>query len=1024
VVHQDEGAATRASGAPRLAPSIGANWLMKPRHEEEIVMGHLTARRSASCFWSVACTAALVVWLSPAMAWAELPPPVVKADIPVGNYQIVHADSGAEILMDGFGSLLVPGKPKLPARIYAVAIPPGAEPTAVICDPGEGVILPGTFQIQPAPMPRVLGDENPALYSANQAAYLANYRETYGSDTAYPAQMAELVRRAGYRRYNLADVRVCPFQYYPQSGQVVYYPDLTVEVVYAPSPERAEVSPLTSERTEATARRLIVNYDEIGNWYPTQMVDTRLGRDYVVITLGSLISSIQPLVNWEQAKGRNVYVATVSYIDQYGTGFDLEEKIRNYLRVNYPYSAWGIEDVLLVGNYSDLPLRETAQDLGYGRPETDFYYAELSLPDDQSWDANGNRQWGENSDPIDMYSEIKVGRIPWSDPATVQAICQKSVAYEQNTDPAYKQNILLLGSYFWADTDNAVLMEAKVNQPWMAGWTMTRMYEQNSGYWSTYPCDYPLVHSNVMAVWPTGQYAFVNWAGHGSPTSCHIAGLGAPAFISSSDCPQLDDNHPAIIFADACSNSDTHSLNIGQAMLKEGAVGFVGATRVALGCPGWNDPSDGSSQSLDYFFTTCVTSGNYTQGGALQWGLTEMYQQGLWNDSYYETFEWGALWGNPDLRMVAPPALTIDFPSGLPELVGPGDPTVIEVLVKDGMETYVPGTGMLYYRFNGGTFQPIPLTHVSGQLYEAVLPPAGCSDVPEFYFSADGDGGTTIMNPATAPANCYTTEVGTVTVLIYDSFENNNGWTAVNLGATSGFWERGVPVNDPSWDYDPATDSDGSGQCFVTQNQMGNTDVDDGAVQLISPVYDMSVGNITISYDYYLYLTNTSGGVDRLLVEINSNGGTGTWTEIARHDSSGGLDWHHHEITQADLNAAGVTMTANMVLRFTANDANPQSIVEAGIDAFSLSVFECDEPDWCMGDANCSGGSPDFGDIEFFVAALSGETAWADYHKTHGQMFDPPPCSYQINDLNGGGVEFTDIQPFVQHLGGPCDPMP
>ncbi|MCH8151005.1 MAG: hypothetical protein IH830_01365, partial [Planctomycetes bacterium] len=101
--------------------------------------------------------------------------------------------------------------------------------------------------------------------------------------------------------------------------------------------------------------------------------------------------------------------------------------------------------------------------------------------------------------------------------------------------------------------------------------------------------------------------------------------------------------------------------------------------------------------------------------------------------------------------------------------------------------------------------------------------------------------------------------------------ETDQGWTASTANnPSSGFWQRGVPVNDPGWDYDPASDSDGSGQCYLTQNQAGNTDVDAGNVLLTSPSMDMSGGNITISYDYYLRLTNTDGGVDRMLVEINN----------------------------------------------------------------------------------------------------------------------------------------------------------
>ena len=42
-------------------------------------------------------------------------------------------------------------------------------------------------------------------------------------------------------------------------------------------------------------------------------------------------------------------------------------------------------------------------------------------------------------------------------------------------------------------------------------------------------------------------------------------------------------------------------------------------------------------------------------------------------------------------------------------------------------------------------------------------------------------------------------------------------------------------MNDGGWSYDPASDGDGSGSAYLTQNQSGNTDVDGGAVRLTSP---------------------------------------------------------------------------------------------------------------------------------------------------------------------------------------------
>jgi hypothetical protein len=648
-------------------------------------------------------------------------------------------------------------------------------------------------------------------------------------------------------------------------------------------------------------------------------------------------------------------------------------------------------------------MRRTAQDIGYGRPETDFYYAELSRSDEQSWDADGDRSYGEDADPIDFYAEVNVGRIPWTTAYTVLSICQASVAYEANDDPAFKKNILLLGSFFWPDTDCAVLMEAKVDQPWMADWTMTRMYEQNSTVWSSYACDYPLRHSNVMTVWPAGRYAFVNWAGHGSPTSSHIMGHGTEAFIQSSDGASLDHDHRAIIFADACSNSDTDHVNIGKTMLRDGAVGFLGATKVAYGCPAWDDPDDGSTQSLDYFFTTNVTSGDYTQGGAHQAALREMYTRGLWASPKYETFEWGALSGNPGLRLGAPPLLEIGFPEGLPDIITPLEPTTITVRIEENADTYVADSATLHYRYDGGAYLTASLAHLGGELYEASLPAPRCDDIPEFYFSAEGVQAGLVYSPADAPATIYDAAVGELVALFADDFEADQGWTAVNLGATSGDWQRGVPVNDPDWDFDPISDSDGSGQCYLTQNEYGNTDVDDGAVRLITPTLDLSAGDITVSYDYFLRLTDTTGAVDRILVEIDGNDGAGPWTEIARHVGDGGLDWRHHSITPTDLAGAGVTLTSAMKIRFTTNDGDPQSINESGLDALLITTFACEDED-CLGDLD---GDRDI-DLSDLAALLP------NYGTTSG-------AGYSDGDLDGDGdVDLSDLSALLAVYGTTC----
>jgi hypothetical protein len=66
-------------------------------------------------------------------------------------------------------------------------------------------------------------------------------------------------------------------------------------------------------------------------------------------------------------------------------------------------------------------------------------------------------------------------------------------------------------------------------------------------------------------------------------------------------------------------------------------------------------------------------------------------------------------------------------------------------------------------------------------------------------------------------------------------------------------------------------------------------------------------------------------------------------------------------------------------------------------------------PDICPGDMNCDG-RVTFADIDLFVEALAGESAW-----THAL------CPWLNVDCNGDTyVTFADIDPFVAVIGTTC----
>ena len=293
-------------------------------------------------------------------------------------------------------------------------------------------------------------------------------------------------------------------------------------------------------------------------------------------------------------------------------------------------------------------------------------------------------------------------------------------------------------------------------------------------------------------------------------------------------------------------------------------------------------------------------------------------------------------------QMYLLPQVSFDYPEGIPSTASPNSSTTVTLEVGslyDGVPQ--SGSAQIHISKDGSPYQAVSMTEVSTNLYEYDLPVYSCFTTLDFYFSAEEvDNGRFYSNESDGIFHAvYATDE---VIAIEDNFETDQGWTTSVSGASSGQWQRGVPVDDDSWDYDPASDGDGSGSCYLTQNTYGNTDVDNGSVSLMSPAFDLSNGG-DLEYDYYLYLTDADGS-DHLLVEISNNGGLSNWVTIADHITNGDLNWRHYTVTAEDMTTAGVVLSDNMKIRFTANDGGTQSIVEAGVDGVVIRWYDCIEP--------------------------------------------------------------------------------
>jgi len=312
--------------------------------------------------------------------------------------------------------------------------------------------------------------------------------------------------------------------------------------------------------------------------------------------------------------------------------------------------------------------------------------------------------------------------------------------------------------------------------------------------------------------------------------------------------------------------------------------------------------------------------------------LVSMHEAFLYAEAHDFSAETPQYGSNPadlgDNLFLGPgPILVLKFPDGLPEgNVAPGPEHAITLSIEAGLENYVPGTGLLHYRFDpAGSYTQAAVTPLGGDLYEVTLPGTVPGDLPEFYFSAQGDGGTTVCSPFDAPNEVYSFDVAIVITLFQDDFETDLGWTVENINLLDGPWERGIPAGGGGRG-DPPTDHDGSGNCYLTDNVAGNSDVDGGPTRLISPEFDLSQGDARISYHRWHYNDDNN---DIFTVDVSNNGGA-TWVIAEQVGHTSG--WIEAGFNVADLLAPNETIT----VRFSAKDDPNDSVTEAGLDAFFI----------------------------------------------------------------------------------------
>ena len=627
---------------------------------------------------------------------------VLLVEFDASEYSLLESSEGVRIEMDGFSPFTAPGEPRLLRRNFAVLLPPGARAVSAEVLSTHSEELPGEYLLESSGGVYVIpGLEESDIDRRNIALAHERVQTMERSSTSrnvFPEGIAWLSAAGTLRKYSYAQVSFCPFSYIAASGQLTLHSSVQVAVHYRlPEPGSREAGQTESlmgdTAADERAGEMFFNFAEGCSDYLPQAPASEDVFDYLIVTTDELLSAVEStsFIAWKTETGFSVKTITVS--DPLITsqqGESQAEQIRNFLREYY--GVWGIEYVLFVGDYESVPMQICYPDPDFhvydpsnpglvapGTP-TDAYYADLSFPDSESWDLDGDGFPGEfGQDMPDFLCELSVGRIPVNNPMWIMDVLARTVAFEQDSG-SWKNNVLNAGTILFFENqdyggyplvDGAVLLDS-METGLMTGMNITHMSEQWGLQKSLLP--WPAISEGIFSNhWRTGEYSVVNWSGHGWPDGAARSvwswddGDGVPEtsngeinslYFINVLSTVLENDHPSVVFAISCDVGYPEPNmwgNCGIDMLASPewgtSIGVVSASRPAAVSGDWKN-SPGGTEQICYEFNRYLFQEADRTGDALYNGKYHANSVYGWEMVYeYMNLYNFNLYGDPSLEL-------------------------------------------------------------------------------------------------------------------------------------------------------------------------------------------------------------------------------------------------------------------------------------------------------------------------------------------------------------------------------------
>ena len=496
------------------------------------------------------------------------------------------------------------GEPNLPRFDARILIPQGYDIKNIDITPGEKTLIGTSYNVEPVLTPVKLSE----LKSNDVQIY-----SDYSKDNIYPSELYTKVGSYYFRGYQILFLTLNPVQYNPETGEIYYFEDISVDV---DTEYTGQISPLyrNSEFDKIDLLKKIDN-PSVLETYNSDAIETISEDDYqlLILTIEDYKDEFEPLKQTHDSQGLKTEIKTLNDISMF-PGSVTTEDIREFIKEQY--IEFGIEYVIIGGDYDVIPTKDLWVQAWSGgdvdEMPSDIYYSCLDGP----FNYDGDDKWGEpqdglNGEDVDLLAEVYVGRASVGSSTEINNFVDKTVQYI-NSGGYSSGNALMVGEFLWSnpDTYGGDYMDELVDG------SSAHMYTTIGIPSSTYTISYLYDRDWPSGDWPKSE--IINRINDGALIINHLghASYDYNLKMNNGDINSLTNDQPCFIYSQGCmaggfDNGDCIAEYL-TVKTDNAAFAVIMNARYGWGTPG---STDGASQRFHREFWDAIFGEEITEIG-------------------------------------------------------------------------------------------------------------------------------------------------------------------------------------------------------------------------------------------------------------------------------------------------------------------------------------------------------------------------------------------------------------------------